>query len=295
MQEQQALATFATPLKYEAHREPERTSDTPDAVPSVTSFAPGSPEHEYNMLSFGFDTSIRSVNIHSSPTVHMTNDDVTSYNIVSIDPIATADANYLTDGGKDLVILEIKPQEIVAPIENRGHIDGGALASTIHQSSFLHDLKLYTSDHPSPIRLVTADNERFAPKGVGYLHVPSGEIYHDFHCILCFWCPEIPSCIISPHSFEALHDSGRCIGVTITQNHDDGTCVLTSASSLVSTHNIILEGIVVNKMCDSPELLAPNKSATFDPASTPIDTPTVSSTQLQPDNSGISDSDTLAM
>jgi hypothetical protein len=138
---------------------------------------------------------------------------VDSYNIVNIDPIATANANYLTDGGEDLVILEIKPQEI-DPIVKRGPIDGGALASTIHQASFLQDLKLYTSDHPSPIRLITADNERFAPKGVGYLHVPFGEIYHDFHRILCFWCPEISSCIISPHSFEALYDSSRCIGVS---------------------------------------------------------------------------------
>ena len=109
------------------------------------------------MLSFGFDTPIRSVNIHSGPTFTMSPDDDNAYSIIPIDPIATADANYLTDGGNDLVILEIKPQEI-APIEKRGHIDGGALASTIHQASLLHDLKLYSSTHPSPIRLVTADD-----------------------------------------------------------------------------------------------------------------------------------------
>jgi hypothetical protein len=223
------------------------------------------------MLDFGFDTPIRSVNIRCGPPVPTIDDAAIIANIVPIDPIATADANYHTDNGHDLVILEIKPHEI-AHVKDRGHIDGGALASTIHLASYLHDLRLYTPDHPSPIRLVTADNERFAPKGVGYLHVPTGEHYHDYHRILCFWCPEIPSCIISPHSFEAVHDSGRCIGVTIAQNHVEYTCVLTSPSSLGSTHDIILEGIVVNKMCYSPKLLAP-RSVPFDPATSPINTP----------------------
>jgi hypothetical protein len=227
---------------------------------------------DYDMLQFGFDTPIRSVHLHSGPNVPMHHDDATTPHVVPIDSIATADATYLPNGGTDLIILAIKPQEL-APIKKRGHIDGGALASTIHLPSFLHDLRLYSAAHPSPIRLVTADNERFSPKGVGYLHVPSGEFYKDFHRILCFWCPEIPSCIISPHSFEALHDSGSCTGVTIAQNHVDGTCLLTSASSLGPTHDIVLEGIVVNKMCYSPELLVPPITVPIDLDTPPTEAP----------------------
>ena len=113
--------------------------------------------NDYDMLQFGFDTPIRSVHIHSGPNVPMHHDDATTPHIVPIDSIATADATYLPTGGTDLVILAIKPQEL-APIKKRGHIDGGALASTIHLPSFLHDLRLYSAAHPSPIRLVTADN-----------------------------------------------------------------------------------------------------------------------------------------
>ena len=94
-----------TPTKIEDYRESEHTSPTTDVIPSVPPPAPRHSVHDYDMLDFGFDTPIRSVNIRCGPPVPILQNDCSIANIVPIDPIATADTDYSTANGKDLVIL----------------------------------------------------------------------------------------------------------------------------------------------------------------------------------------------
>jgi hypothetical protein len=196
-------------------------SDTPDMVPSVLPLAPWTHDSDFAMIdSLDFETPIMSIQLRYGPPISTTGPATTSHaRIVPATSLESVNSHYLTTNS-DLVVLAILPSDM-APIARRGHIDAGALASTTHLEASLHDLMLYDMSNPCPIRLVTADNERFAPKGAGYLHVPTGETFQDYHRLLCFWCPQIPNCILSPHSFEALHDSGECTGFDLKKRNVD--------------------------------------------------------------------------
>jgi hypothetical protein len=121
-----------------------------------------------------------------------------SYNIIPIDPIATADANYLTDRCKDLVILEIKPQEI-------------ALMVALLLPPFTLPLFFMISNYTLPSIRLQSD---LSPLTRNALLQKESDTYYMFHlentimtftAFYVFWCPKIPSCcIISPHSFELL-------------------------------------------------------------------------------------------
>jgi hypothetical protein len=174
--------SFAPPKKNEAIRELEQMSNISDMVPSVLPTALWTKESsDFAMIdSLDFETPIMSIQLRYGPPISTRGTSTPSpARIVPETSLEMINQNYLTTNS-DLVVLAIIPSDM-APIERRGHIDAGALASTTHLESSLHDLQLYDNSNPCPIRLVTADNERFAPKGAGYLHVPTGEQFRDYH------------------------------------------------------------------------------------------------------------------
>jgi hypothetical protein len=53
------------------------------------------------------------------------------------------------------------------------HLDNGAQASTTHDATHLHHYRVFTLAKPCPIRLVSADGNRYVPLGYGILRVPA--------------------------------------------------------------------------------------------------------------------------
>ena len=72
----------------------------------------------------------------------------------------------------------------------RGHIDGGALASTTNRKEYLWSYRQHNDDERSQVtRLKVADDTVHVPTGIGYLKVPcshSGK--HKF--VRTFYTPE---------------------------------------------------------------------------------------------------------
>ena len=94
--------------------------------------------------------------------------------------------------------LQVSTVELSPSMPPRGHIDGGALASTTNRKEYLWSYHQYTDEERSQtMRLKVADDTVHIPTGISYLKVPcsrSGKCKF----VRTYYTPEIPATILSP-------------------------------------------------------------------------------------------------
>lgn len=107
-------------------------------------------------------------------------------------------------------------------LSRRGHLDGGAQASTTHRKDLLWD---YVDLSPTnPYLLHVADSHPHQPKGRGFLRVPVASKSGDpsapiqYLSVECFYTPTMPTTIISP---TAMSKAEQCAGYSSLLLHDD--------------------------------------------------------------------------
>ena len=101
----------------------------------------------------------------------------------------------------------------------RGHVDGGALATTIDRKDYIWSYHAYSDEERSRIpALKVADDTLHVPHGCGYVKVPcSNEPGYLF--VECYHTPQIPAAILSPFAMcKALGCRRYC---TISNLIDD--------------------------------------------------------------------------
>ena len=106
--------------------------------------------------------------------------------------------------------LQVSTVELSPSMPPRGHIDGGALASTTNCKEYLWSYRQYTDDEHSQVtRLKVADDTVHIPTGIGYLKVPcSRSGMHKF--VRTYYTPEIPATILSPDAMGRELDCQGC-------------------------------------------------------------------------------------
>ena len=107
----------------------------------------------------------------------------------------------------------IRTQEIMLmdAVPPRGHVDGGALASTTDALDYLWSYHKYSRrERESVTRLKVADDTIHIPEGFGYLKVPCTE-RPGYLFVRGYYTPGIPATILSPDAIaRALECDGFC-------------------------------------------------------------------------------------
>ena len=117
-------------------------------------------------------------------------------------------------------LRELSPAAISKAVSRRAHVDGGSVATTTHDLSFLFNYRVYSpEERKSIVRLKVADDAVYVPTGTGFLKIPcshaSGYIF-----LPCFYTPEIPATILSP---DAAARRFKCRGYSTFSDIIDGT------------------------------------------------------------------------
>ncbi len=96
--------------------------------------------------------------------------------------------------------LSIASVELSPSMPPRGHVDGGALASTSNRQDYFWSYHEFTEDERRRVlNLRVADNAIYRPTGYGYLCIPRSKT-QDHHYVTAYYTPEIPATILSPHT-----------------------------------------------------------------------------------------------
>ena len=112
----------------------------------------------------------------------------------------------LIDYYEDLRINSVLLSPTVPP---RGHVDGGALASTTDRREYLWQYRAYSPEERTRVsRLRVADDTVHIPTGEGFLKVPCSNT-KGYTFAKSYYTPEIPATILSPN---ALGVASRCEG-----------------------------------------------------------------------------------
>ena len=103
-------------------------------------------------------------------------------------------------------------EELLSPIlPPRAHTDGGALATTCNQLRYLWCYRQFTYiKRKRAPRLKVADDTIHVPTGIGYIRIPC-ETDPGFVFVRCYYTPEIPATILSPHDLARIYE---CKGYT---------------------------------------------------------------------------------
>ena len=95
--------------------------------------------------------------------------------------------------------LEVQSVHLSKAIPPKGHVDGGALATTTNRLQYIWSYHEFTSAERKKVsRLRVADDTIHVPTGMGYLKVPC-RTAPGFLFVRTFFTPEIPATILSPH------------------------------------------------------------------------------------------------
>ena len=107
---------------------------------------------------------------------------------------------------EDLRVSQVQFHPAMPP---KGHVDGGAMASTTDRLDYLFRYHIFgdSERHKAPL-LRVADDTTHRPKGMGYLRLPTSGT-RNFLEIACYYTPEIPATIISP---DAIGKALDCVG-----------------------------------------------------------------------------------
>lgn len=108
-------------------------------------------------------------------------------------------------------------------LSDRGHLDGGAQASTTDQLDLLWNYEKFGANNP--YRLRVADARPHQPVGSGFLRVPivSSDTSSPtaFYEVECFYTPSMPTTIVSPTAMSKTHG---CRGYSSVLLHDNSRC-----------------------------------------------------------------------
>ena len=182
---------------------------------------------------------------------------------LSSDPISAA----LYPLRKDVKQTDQIVREIQSESTNLGHMDGGSMATTTHESRLLFDLVPLTS---AP-KLRVADARAHIPTHIGKMYLESTNQDRPI-AVPCFYTPSLPATIISPSSITKFLSgtgysaranlSGQNCAVTFHKQHTREDirvpCVLNQGllfatiicpNDAVRTSEIALD-IQVSQICD---------------------------------------------
>lgn len=106
----------------------------------------------------------------------------------------------------------------------RGHVDGGALATTTERKEYLWRYKEASHEERKRVlpRLKMADGTIHVPSGTGYLKVPCVNS-PGFHFVESYYTPEVPATIISP---DCLGRALGCDGYHTYSDFVNGSALL---------------------------------------------------------------------
>ena len=100
----------------------------------------------------------------------------------------------------------------------RGHVDGGALASTTDRKDYLWCCRKFDDTDTDIPFLKVADDTVHRPTGVGFLKVPCRKSQRHL-CVRTYHTPEIPATILSPHAMaRAFGCDGYCTYSNVVNN-----------------------------------------------------------------------------
>ncbi len=101
--------------------------------------------------------------------------------------------------------LRISSVELSESLPPRGHVDGGALASTTDRKEYLWSYRKFDEAARSRCpRLRVADDTVHIPSGIGYSCIPRLDGCRVF--VPTYFTPKIPATIISPHALGKALD-----------------------------------------------------------------------------------------
>ncbi len=96
--------------------------------------------------------------------------------------------------------LEMHSVHLSSKVPPKGHVDGGALATTTNRLEYMWCYRRYNPEERKQVpRLKVADDTVHVPTGVGYLKIPCATS-PGYMFIESFYTPEIPATILSPHA-----------------------------------------------------------------------------------------------
>ena len=150
--------------------------------------------------------------------------------------------------------LRITSVQLSPSMPPRGHIDGGALATTTDRKSYLWSYRDFSDGELSSVpRLRVADDTTHRPTGVGYICIPQSKTKGS-KFVRSYYTPEIPATIVSPDAFGK--DMG-CRGYQTYSDFVDGTATLDlidcgTSESTVSFDLQLLRGLLFTDSLVAP-------------------------------------------
>ena len=169
--------------------------------------------------------------------------------------------------GSDIESMSINTHDETVP---RAQLDTGAFASCTNQKHLLHDYKVFSPSHPSPVCLQPAtEGSDAVPKGVGYLHVPAA-CADGYIAVRTFYHPALRTTVIDERDFiKGLgYHKSDFRGELIEKHFLTGTFTYT-CHHINKPRNINVSGVLINDKCFTHELIAPTLPPD-DPAATPL-------------------------
>ena len=154
--------------------------------------------------------------------------------------------------------LQITSVQLSPALPPRGHVDGGALATTTDRKNYLWSYHEYSEEERSSIvpRLRVADDTVHIPTGVGYICVPqNGMGQHQF--IRSFYTPEIPASIISP---DAFGKANGCRGYQTYSDFHNGRATLDLIDCQQSQSSMSFDLQLIRGLLFTDSLIAPTPS-----------------------------------
>ena len=95
--------------------------------------------------------------------------------------------------------LEVQSVHLSSKVPPKGHVDGGALATTCNRLEYIWCYRKFSVEERRHVaRLKVADDSIHVPTGIGYLKVPC-TTSPGYMFVETFYTPEIPATILSPH------------------------------------------------------------------------------------------------
>lgn len=140
----------------------------------------------------------------------------------------------------------------------RAHMDDGSQVSTTHILSHLFAYRAFTAANPCRIRLKSADGHRYTPTGYGILRIPAPNV-DGYVPVLTFYTPEIPTCIVSPQSFERLIPKAQLASTSLHKFSAASSFTLVLHHKLRRSQNISIHGVLAGGLCYTEPLLLPEQ------------------------------------
>ncbi len=167
--------------------------------------------------------------------------------------------------------LQVSTVELSPTIPPRGHVDGGALATTTDRKNYLwayHELSEEERSHVPRLRV--ADNTVHVPTGVGFLKVPC-EKNGTTKFVRSYYTPEIPATILSPN---AMGEEMGCQGYQTYSDFRKGFATLDLTDCKSESSPVHFELRLIRGLLFTDHLIAPTQAEHLS-ATLPDGTPSI--------------------